>query len=321
MSVYLPSTLSVAALVFAYWLTACIWGYCVTKFSLHWARTLAWTTLVVGVLAIHVLLLNEPAGFRMLALISIALLNMKTVVVVESRASGMTSLKFMDWAGFSMGWVGMRPSLFANRAQHQIAGGNQLIKKGIHRFLIGIGFFVSARLGYTLAVGRWLTASLLMVGLSFMMHFGVFNVLAGVWRKSGVRTESVFHAPLLSQSLSEFWAKRWNLAFSEMTSIGVYRPLAAKVGRPAALFAAFLMSGLLHEMAITIPVKSGFGLPLAYFAIHGFLVFIERVLASREIQVTGVWGRVWTFFWVLVPLPLLFHKPFVNGVVLPMIGA
>ena len=164
-------------------------------------------------------------------------------------------------------------------------------------------------------------APLLLVGVSFMLHFGICNVLAGAWRKCGVRTDSVFKAPLLSESLAEFWGKRWNLAFSEMTSIGVYRPLQAKIGRPAALIAAFLVSGLLHEMAITLPVKSGFGLPLAYFAIHGILVLIERGLASRGIEVSGLWGRAWTFFWVLVPLPLLFHKPFVDGVVLPIIGA
>ncbi|HZG45341.1 MAG TPA: hypothetical protein VEZ41_03615, partial [Allosphingosinicella sp.] len=34
--------------------------------------------------------------------------------------------------------------------------------------------------------------------------------------------------------------------------------------------------GLLHEVAITLPVQSGFGLPTPYFAMHGVLTIFEK---------------------------------------------
>ena len=131
---------------------------------------------------------------------------------------------------------------------------------------------------------------------------------------------AVFVAPHRSESLGEFWSRRWNLAFSEMTSSAVYRPLAARAGRGVALAAAFLLSGLLHEMAISLPVRTGYGGPLAYFALHGALVAVERAAERRGVAVGGAAGRVWTAAWLLLPLPLLFHQPFLAGVVWPLAG-
>jgi alginate O-acetyltransferase complex protein AlgI len=30
-------------------------------------------------------------------------------------------------------------------------------------------------------------------------------------------------------------------------------------------------------------------------------------------------GRLWTVFWLVLPLPLLFHRPFLAGVVWPLL--
>jgi alginate O-acetyltransferase complex protein AlgI len=105
-----------------------------------------------------------------------------------------------------------------------------------------------------------------------------------------------------------------------MTAISVYRPLCKRLGRGPALFAAFLFSGLLHEMAISLPVRGGFGLPLAYFGIHGGLVLLERRLMERGLPLRGWVGRAWTILWLTLPLPLLFHGPFLAGIIWPLIG-
>jgi hypothetical protein len=105
-----------------------------------------------------------------------------------------------------------------------------------------------------------------------------------------------------------------------MTATVAYRPLAARIGRGPALMAAFALSGLLHEMAISLPVRDGFGLPLSYFLGHGVLVLIERALANAGHPLTGSTGRVWAFFWLVAPLPLLFHRPFLAFVLWPLIG-
>src|SRR5262249_59795281 len=123
-----------------------------------------------------------------------------------------------------------------------------------------------------------LATLLLLPGLSLTVHFGLCNGLAGAWRSRGIACDALFRAPLRSQSLSEFWGRRWNLAFSEMTAIAVYRPLSPRTGRAPALLASFALSGLLHEMAISLPVHAGVGLPFLYFALQGTLVLLEPPL-------------------------------------------
>jgi hypothetical protein len=122
---------------------------------------------------------------------------------------------------------------------------------------------------------------LLLLGLSLVLHFGLFNLLAGLWRRLGADCHALFRAPLKSASLSEFWGRRWNLAFSEMTALAVFRPLRGIVGRQPATMAAFLFSGFLHELAISLPARAGYGLPLLYFALHAGAMQMETALAAR----------------------------------------
>jgi D-alanyl-lipoteichoic acid acyltransferase DltB (MBOAT superfamily) len=122
--------------------------------------------------------------------------------------------------------------------------------------------------------------------------------------------------------LSEFWGRRWNLAFSEMTALAVFRPLRGVVGPQPATVAAFLFSGLLHELAISLPARAGYGLPLLYFALHAGAMQMETALSRRGRPVDSIrWvGRVWTLAWLVLPLPVLFHRPFLRGCVWPLIG-
>ena len=256
----------------------------------------------------------------MVALISFALLVMKTIVLLEELARGLRPLTFARWLAFSVAWIGMQPRLFASPAAGPLTGAAALIRRGLLHTVSGAVLVAAARLAWTGLDSRLLASLLLLPGLSLMLHFGVCNIVAGAWRLRGVPCEALFRAPLRSQNLGEFWAKRWNVAFSEMTAIAVYRPLAARLGRGPALLAGFALSGLLHELAISVPVGAGFGLPLLYFLVHGGLVLAERALSRAGHPLTGWIGRLWVFFWVLAPLPILFHRPFLAGVIWPLIG-
>jgi alginate O-acetyltransferase complex protein AlgI len=107
-----------------------------------------------------------------------------------------------------------------------------------------------------------------------------------------------------------------------MTAIVFYRPLQRWLGRGCATVLAFLGSGLLHELAISLPVKAGFGLPTIYFLLHGGLVLWENRLLKhgRPINRFDWVGRLWTLAWLALPLPILFHPWFLAGVVWPLIG-
>jgi alginate O-acetyltransferase complex protein AlgI len=56
---------------------------------------------------------------------------------------------------------------------------------------------------------------------------------------------------------------------------------------------------VLHELAITLPVRSGFGLPTLYFTMHGILTLLEKKRGRR-------FGKIPALLAVIVPLGLLF---------------
>lgn len=283
------------------------------------AVALAWLLALSTTLGVERLCVSQPPGFRMLAIIGVLLWGMKSVVLIEARRSGLPSIPFKTWLGFVTLWPGMQPQPFASPRRGKLDGG-ALIKQGVQLLLLGAILILLARELWWHFGWLGLATAPLMIGLSLVLHFGIFNISAGLWRWKGVNVRAVFRSPLHSTSLAEFWGKRWNLAFSEMSSIAVYRPLSKRRGDKFALAASFAFSGLLHEMAISLPVRAGFGLPMLYFALHGGLVVVERALVRRGLPVRGVWGRLWTLFWLLIPLPILFHRPFLQGIVWPLLG-
>jgi alginate O-acetyltransferase complex protein AlgI len=320
MSAYLPSTPFVVPALALGLLIVLGWGFALGRLARSGiARGLAWAVLLLGTLGAERLVAHEPPGVRMLALVSVALLGMKIIVMTEERAVGMAPLSFGAWVGFAAAWLGMNPRLFGERAPGSLAGASLLVRRGLLNLLLGVVLVALARLVWANAESRLLATLLALPGLSLMVHFGLCHLLAGAWRLAGVAAEPLFRAPLHAQSLGEFWARRWNLGFSEMTTLAVYRPLGARLGRAPALVSSFALSGLLHELAISVPVRAGFGLPLLYFMLHGGLVLVERALAKSGHPLGGWVGRAWTIGWLLLPLPLLFHPPFLAGVVWPLI--
>ncbi len=293
------------------------------------ARGAAWTLVVLGIIAVERLCVQEPAGLRMLALIGALLFGMKAVVTVEAQAAGQPRLPAGRWLGFAALWVGMQPALFAAAGRPALPGAGRLMHRGWRRLAAGVALAVLARLSWVYAPS-WLPAApacllatmVLLPGLSLVLHFGLFNLLAGAWRLAGVDVRPLFRAPSAARTLGEFWGRRWNLAFVEMTTWAVYRPLVGRLGRGAATMGAFFFSGLLHELAISVPVRAGYGLPMLYFVLHGTLVLVERRLdqAGRPIQRLGWIAHVWTIGWLALPLPLLFHPYFLRGVVWPLLG-
>jgi alginate O-acetyltransferase complex protein AlgI len=63
-------------------------------------------------------------------------------------------------------------------------------------------------------------------------------------------------------------------------------------------------------------------MPLGHFAQHGMLSLIEGWLAQAGHALNRVpWvGRTWTLAWLVLPLPIRFHQPFLAGVPWPLIA-
>ena len=56
-----------------------------------------------------------------------------------------------------------------------------------------------------------------MLGLILLLHFGSFHIVALLWQTLGVKATAIISAPLRSTSLGEFWGKRWNLGFRQLS--------------------------------------------------------------------------------------------------------
>jgi hypothetical protein len=157
-----------------------------------------------------------------------------------------------------------------------------------------------------------------MIGMILVLHFGMFALLAIAWRAYGLDVRPIMDAPLNSTSLGEFWGRRWNGPFNQLAFENIFRPVARNTGPILGTIVAFLASGLIHELVISLPARVGYGLPTAYFLLQGCGVIIQhRVPRIRH----GMAGQFFTAFIVAVPAFWLFHPPFVRNVILPFMKA
>jgi|GEM_PF-267838 len=220
-------------------------------------------------------------------------------------------------------WPGMNCAAFksstvksSNSADKQINESGARFARGFIflacGFLLGLaGVLILPSLSPTTA-GLYGIAALLM-----MVHFGYADMLTSLMRLCGWRVGPLFEEPFKSGSLSDFWSRRWNLAFVEMDRILFLKPLTRRLGAGNAILCVFVISGLLHDLCISYSAGSGWGLPTVYFILQGALVAFER-RAKIETAWPLFWRRLWTWCWLLLPLPLLFTEPFRLTFILPL---
>jgi hypothetical protein len=161
-----------------------------------------------------------------------------------------------------------------------------------------------------------------MIGVVLMLHFGLFHLLSLAWRAAGVSATPLMQSPLRAVSLAEFWGKRWNTAFHELVHRFTFRPMARRVGATRAMLCVFLLSGLVHDLVISLPARGGYGLPTGYFMIQGLGVAAEHTHVGRRIGLGHGW-RGWLFTMIVATAPAfwLFHPRFIFNVILPMLHA
>lgn len=211
-------------------------------------------------------------------------------------------------------WPGMEAKRFLSGAAPQGPRAGEWAAAAL-KTALGVAMFAAATSLDGLAAG-WLAMAAIVIAL----HSGAFHLLSCFWRAAGVDAPPLMNAPLLAASPSEFWNDRWNRGFSDLARALVLRPLRRAPGW--ALFAVFAVSGLVHELVISVPVRAGWGLPTAYFVFQGAVLALERSRFGKRLGLGGGWrGRVLAWVAIAGPAFFLFHPPFVRGVILPMLAA
>lgn len=266
-------------------------------------RTLAWLGLIVLLVAADFLMKDVESLWRMVGICCVLLGGMKGLVYSEWALS--QKLPLPRYVIFAFFWFGMDPGSF--RVKRVGLSWRQDVSLGLILMLIGT---LGAWLVWTM---EWRQIFVMFLPMSLGFHFGALRVLKGGLRAAGFPVRTLFPNLLETHGVADFWSKRWNVGYSQMMQRVVGRPIEKIFGESTGIMAVFLVSGLLHEAAITLPVGSGFGLPTLYFSIHGLLTVLERKW-KRPI------GKIPTLLAVLLPLGCLFPPDFQTEVIARCLG-
>lgn len=277
------------------------------------ARYFAYAGLMVLPTGAWVVAQEQPAWAQMWMLAGALFLALKflTLTAVELNA-----VSFGRLFAYVALWPGMDARAFLEDRgdNHRVASPSELA-------------FAALKLVGGLAAGLWavrsvgnadplLVAWIGMVGIIFTLHFGGLHVVSWLWRRAGVQAPPIMRAPILADSLADFWGGRWNAAFADVARRFVFRPTVRTLGTRWAGALVFLVSGLVHEVAISLPARGGWGGPTIYFLIQGAGVALEKTAWGKRLGLSGGWrGWLWMVLCTLTPVPLLFHEPFVDRVI------
>lgn len=253
----------------------------------------------------------NPTPWEVMWLLAIALFFLAKVTSLPFRCN---RLCVRDVLAYVFLWPGLNPRAFATRTDTpRRRDGSRHLILGCLNLTIGLAAIDVAA---CLTSSRILQAWSAMIGIVLALHHGLFQIFAAFWMARGRSIRPIMNVPVAARSVSEFWSRRWNTAFRDWMTNLVFLPASRQWGVGRAGFLVFLGSGLLHEIVISIPANGGYGLPTCYFTIQAAAVQVER----RFITALPGWSqRIWTWLVLIVPLPLLFHRPFIDVVILPFV--
>ncbi|XP_059290790.1 long-chain-alcohol O-fatty-acyltransferase-like [Lycium ferocissimum] len=136
----------------------------------------------------------------------------------------------------------------------------------------------------------------------------------------GLEIETQFNDPYLATSLQDFWGRRWNLMVPGILRPSVYFPVRAistrvlgkELAKLPAIFATFLVSGLMHELIYYYLSRARPTWEVTwFFVLHGICVCVEVTLKkvlgggwqiNRVVSGVLTLGFVaWTGDWLFFP--------------------
>jgi alginate O-acetyltransferase complex protein AlgI len=227
------------------------------------------------------------------------------------------SLSLRETVLYWLLWPGVRPDLFVKPEEYSEPD-SALFVVG-YAYLLAGGLLALASLFAVPYIGVTGSTWLLVAGFLAAVHQGLGRILPFGLRWLGYPVEPLFNAPMQSQGVADFWSDRWNRPFIGMNRLFVTGPLVSRFGIKVAAALAFLVSGLVHEFAISYPAGSGWGLPILYFVVQGVLYTVEQEFFPAPEDSDSMLRQAWTALAVVGPVPLLFHGPFRMTFIAPLI--
>ena len=121
-----------------------------------------------------------------------------------------------------------------------------------------------------------------------------------VFRQPASAWPPIFHRPLMSTSLQEFWSVRWHQLGRHVFIVFGARPVGKLFGRPGALMGGFAVSAVLHHVALW-----GLGNGSDNVTVRGFFLLMgvgtvveEAFTGVTGLRVRGWFGWLWMMAWM-----------------------
>ncbi len=235
-------------------------------------------------------------------------------------AAVLVSHRQMDLPGvliYTTVWPGVRtiPKTRNKPDGERLPALEAMYNRGYWTFCFGLLLSIITALAYErvpASIIGWLGLAAVLTTI----HFGYAQLLSASLRLLGFDVDPLFDEPLKSVSCHDFWSRRWNLAFVQMNQIILMPALRSRMPVGLALFTAFLVSGLLHEIGISYAAGTGWGGPLLYFTLQGIWFVVEHHLRYHKVNPLILRMAAWVV--ILLPLPLIFTDAFRAAFIVPL---
>lgn len=134
-----------------------------------------------------------------------------------------------------------------------------------------------------------------------MVYYLVTVICVGIMGDSPKSWPPLFDNPWISESLHEFWAKRWHQILRRTFLVFGGFPCQYIFGKFGLLFGAFIASGLFHECAMYAMGRGWDDRVLLFFLGQGIAILLERTWRLVTGRRVGGWaGRVWVYFCIMI---------------------
>lgn len=284
----------------------------------QWLETAGYGVPLVWIAVIVALYDVLPPWVRLFAATAALLWSIKVGAVLVLHARSISyDLSPVETLLFWTVWPTVRPDRFSDASGDRLPDSTTFVT-GYVFLLAGVLLAVATAVAATV-LGVELASWLFVLAVLLVVHQGVARLLPFFLRWAGYPVPGLFDDPLASRSIGEFWSRRWNLPFVYMNRLFVTRPFGDRIGPGWAALLAFLVSGVLHELAISYAAGGGWGLPMLYFVVQATLYSAERRVLPDVESIHWLPQKLWVWGGLLVPVPLLFHGPFRHAFVVPVI--
>ena len=154
-----------------------------------------------------------------------------------------------------------------------------------------------------------LTGSALLAG--FGMVYDLITLIAVILFDSSPRSwPPVMDNPWISESMHEFWAKRWHQLLRQTFLVFGGYPGKWIAGSWGMVFGTFLASGLFHECAMYAMNRGYDHSATMFFAAQGPVLVFERLWKrATGKRVRGWIGRAWVYFIMFIAAQPMGKRP------------